>query len=514
MEERQVDRRVWTSATALLACLALFKMLIHFVNNGAYGYFIDELYYIACSKHLAWGYVDHPPLSIFILTITRALLGDSLFAIRLPAVLAGAASVFLTGRMARELGGGRFAQCMAALAYMAMGVPLATTTFFSMNAFDHLFWISCALIVIRIVRTDNPKLWLAFGLVAGFAMLNKISIAFLAFGIVVGLLATPHRKQFLSPWIWLGGAVAFVIFLPHVIWQITHDFPTLEFMSNAKKYKITPMSPLAYLGGQIVEANPLTLPIWLAGLIYFLFAKSAKSYRVLGLAYLAVLLLFIIQQVKVYYLGPAYAMLAAGGAIAIEGVAQRRQWRWLKPALFGFVSVGGAWMAPLVLPILPPETYIRYGSLTGIQPPKEERGRMAELPQYLADRFGWENMVVTVARVFTALPPQDRARCAILAGGYGEAGAVDFFGPRYGLPKAISGHNNYWLWGPGDATGEVVISIGSSRERLLEFFETVEQADIIVSPYAMPRETNLPVYVCRHLKRPVEEVWPQLKHFI
>jgi len=512
MEERQSAQPFWSSATALLVYLALIKVAIHFLTNGNYGYFRDELYYIACSEHLDWGYVDQPPLSILILKITRVLLGDSIFAIRLPVVLVGAACVFLTGLMARELGGGRFAQSLAALAYMVMGVPLVMASCFSMNAFDYLFWIGCALTVIRIVKTNNPKPWLVFGLVAGIAMMNKISIAFFAFGIVVGLLLTPQRKQFLSPWIWLGGALAFLIFLPNVIWQATHDFPTLEFMSNARKYKISPMSPLGYLSAQIIETNPFTAPIWLVGLGYFLFAKSSRPLRPLGWAYVAILLLFIIQQAKAYYLAPAYAMLVAAGAVAIESFARRHHWNWLKPALIGFLVLGGVLLAPMAIPVLPPETYLRYQRFLGIEPPREERDFVAEMPQHFGDRFGWENMVATVAQVYNALPAEEQARCAIVAGNYGEAGAVDFFGPRYGLPKAICGHNNYWLWGPRDTTGEIAIWMSSSKENLEKYFEEVELAATVVSPHA--RETGLPIHVCRKLKRPIQELWPQIKDFI
>jgi len=493
--------------------LALVRVLIHFLTNGTYGYFRDELYYIACSKHLAWGYVDHPPLSVFILALTRGLLGDSLFAIRVPAVLAGAAVISFTGIMARELGGGRFAQGIAALGSLVAGSLLAMTSFFSVNAFDLLFWVACALAVIRIMKTDNQRLWLAFGALAGLAMMNKISIAFLGFGIVVGLALTRQRRHLLSRWFWVGGLLALLILLPYLWWQFTHDFATLEFMRHATEFKNAQIRALDYLGAQILLTNPFAAPIWIAGLGYLLFANSARSYRLLGIAYVAILALFLVQGAKAYYLAPAYPMLMAAGGVAIEDFTRKRR-RWLRPALIGVVCAGGILLAPLAVPLLSPAAYTRYATAIGVAPPKEERNQLGELPQHLADRLGWENMVATIARVYQALPAAERARAAILANNYGEAAAVDFFGPSHGLPPAISGHNNYWLWGPGWATGDVVIAVGVPADDLRQSFTTVEQADTIVSKYAMPSETNLPVYVCRQLKRPVAEVWPQLKRFI
>lgn len=508
----EAPRPLWWSDTALLVYLALGKLLIHFWSNGTYGYFRDELYYVACSDHLAWGYVDHPPFSIAVLAATRRLLGDSIFALRLPVVLAGAASVFLTGRMARALGGARFAQWLAALAFLVMPASLAMGSFFSMNAFDLLFWIGMVLILIRMLNTGDPRLWLAFGLVAGFGVLNKISVAFLGFGLVVGLLLTRQRRLLANRWVLVGGAVAALIVLPHIVWQFAYGFPTAEFIRNATAYKITAMSPLQFLQAQVLLAGPLTVPIWLAGLGYLLFARAAERYRVLAIAYLAVLALLIVQHGKAYYLVPAYAMLLAGGAVAIERATESR--RWLRLVVGTATALGGVVVAPLAIPLLPPETYVRYTETIGVQPPQEERNAIGALPQHFADRFGWENLVATIAHVYHALPLNDQLACAILGSNYGEAAAVDFFGGRYGLPKAISGHNNYWLWGPRGATGEVVIAVGFPRKELDAAFESVEQAATIESPYAMPSETNLPVYVCRRLRVPLNDAWPKLKRFV
>ena len=507
------ETRLARLSIAPLLCLAAVQVLVHLLGNGSYGYFRDELYYLACADHLGWGYVDHPPLSIFLLAVTRGLFGDSIFAIRLPALLAGSGSVFLTGLLARELGGGRFAQTTAALGCLVMATPLALSSFFSMNAFDYLAWVVTALLLARILRTGRTRLWLAFGGVVGLALLNKISIAFLGFGLVVGLLLTPQRRLLLDPRAWIGATIAFALFVPHLVWQVVNGFPTLEFMRNAQQYKILAMSPLQYLGAQVMLTSPFVAPVWLLGLACLLAAPSLRRYRTLGLAYLAILGVFLAQQAKAYYLAPAYPMLVAAGTVALEGFTQRRR-RWLRPSVAVWLAIGGLVVVPLAMPLLPPATYVSYTQRLGISPPREERSQVGELPQIFADRFGWENMVATIAGVYRSLPSSDQARVSIFTGNYGEAGAVDFFGRRFGLPKAISGHNSYWLWGPGQATGEVVIVVGVAADELRELFASVEPVATVVSPYAVPAENNLPVYLCRQLKLPLAEAWPRVKRFI
>jgi hypothetical protein len=498
------------TAVVVLVGLAVGKLLIHFATNGNYGYFRDELYYLACSNHLAWGYVDQPPLSIGILAATRALLGDSIFAVRLPVVLSGAVCVVLTGLLAGALGGNRYAQGLAALAYLVTATTLAMSSFFSMNAFDLLFWLACMHIIVRLLRGGDTRWWLLLGAVAGLGMLNKYSVAFGVFGLIAGMALTPSRRYLLSGRLLASGALAALIFAPHLLWEVSNGFPTAEFIRNATAHKIVAMSPAAFFAAQIIENNAFTAPLWLGGLGYLLFAPALRRFRPLGWMYVVVLLILLLQRAKPYYLAPAYPALLAAGALAVE----RLRWRWLRVALPIWLVVGGVTVGAMAIPALPPATYVSLSPLLGVKAPQEERGHTAKMPQVLADRFGWENMTATIARVYNGLPPEQRAGAAILAGNYGEAAAVDFFGPRYGLPKAISGHNNYWLWGPRGATGAVVIAVGIAKADLQKYFATVDQADTIVSAYALPLEANLPVYVCRDLRIPIEQAWPQLRRFI
>jgi hypothetical protein len=305
-----------------------------------------------------------------------------------------------------------------------------------------------------------------------------------------------------------------VIFLPYLLWQFHYDWPMLELLRRGQLYKNYPLSPLQFLWGQILEVHPFNLPIWLAGLYFYLVSKPGKPYRLLGWTYVAILIVFFILKAKTYYLAPAYPMLLAAGAFAIETFIQERQWNWLKPATVSVLVSGGIATAPFAMPVLPVETYIRYQDFLGIQAPQTERHKFGKLPQGYADMFGWENMVATVARVYNSLSPEERAKCAIFTSNYGEAGAIDFFGKKYGLPKAISGHNNYWLWGPGNYTGEIVITVGPRLEDVKKTFDQVELGATVVSEYAMPYESDLPVYICRKPKMPLKEVWPRVKNYI
>jgi len=505
--------RLTRAEVLILAGFAAARVVLHLLTNGRYGYFRDEFYYLACADHLAWGYVDHPPLSIGVLALTRAVLGTSIQAIRLPVVLAGGATVALAGLTARAMGGGRFAQALACLTVLAAPVFLAMGTFFSMNAFDQLFWTLGAYLLVRIITTGNPRLWLWFGVVAGLGLLNKISMAFFGFGIVVGLLATRQRRRFASGHLWLGGLIALLLFLPHVGWQIRHGWPTLEFIHHATQHKITVSSPLAFLGAQGLLLSPLSAPIWVAGIVYGLIGRDGRRFAVLSVAYLVVLGLFLVTNAKTYYLSPAYPMLLALGAVWLARVTAAR--RWIRPVAFGVLLAGGAALVPMGLPILDPQTYPRYESALGLAPPVEERGPVGPLPQHFADRFGWQEFVDTVAGAYHALDEPDRRRCAVVTSNYGEAGAIDLLGPARGLPPAVCPYNNYFLWGPRRFTGDVALAcIHDSRMPWLEEqFDEVTEVARFRHPLVMPYQDDRPLCLCRGLKTPVEQFWQSIRSF-
>jgi len=503
------------SDVAVVLYLALAKLVLHFLTNGQYGYFRDELYFLACGERLDWGYVDQPPLIAVAARVTRALFGDSLFAIRLFPAIAGALLVLLTGLIARELGGGRFAQVLACVAVIIAPGYLLLHTWLTMNAFEPLLWMLCAYLLILILKGGDEKLWLLFGATAGVGLLNKHSMLFFGSGLVAGLVLAGQGRRLLSKWALLGGLLAFVIFLPNVWWQWARGWPMLELLRNVEVTKNYQASLAEFFAGQLLLTHPLNFPLWLAGLYFYLRAETGKKFRALGWSYLIVYALMIFLKGKVYYLAPIYPMLLAAGGVWFEGaLAARPRLVWARAALIVVLLAGGAALAPLVLPVLPVETFIRYARTFGMQEGvKTENQKLGRLPQHYADMFGWENMTATVARVFHNLPPEEQMKCAIYTQNYGEAGAIDFFGRAYGLPKAISGHQNYFLWGPRGHTGECVIIIGGKAQDHAKIFGEVREAARVWSDYAMPYETDLPIYVCRQPKLSLQEVWPQVKHY-
>lgn len=500
-----------------LLLLAIVKMLLHCWVNLRDGYFIDEFYYLACGERLDWGYVDHPPLVAVIAAATRFLLGDSVFALRISAALAGSAMVFFAGRLARELGGGRFAQILAALAVFAVPVFTAVHGYYSMNAFDQLFWLLGAYLLMLIIHHGRPRDWILFGLLMGIGLMNKISILFFGLGLAVGILLTPQRRWLRESWIWIAAALAFTIFLPHILWQIAHGWPTLEFIQNASTYKNLPLTPLEFLVGHFLEMNYLLLPLALAGLVWCFGTSTGKSGRILSWIYIVVLALMIAQKGKTYYAAPALSLILIPGAVAVEQGLARGSWTPARRAagvmVCVYVIVGIAIMTPFAIPILPTETYIRYAEWLGIHPSTGERKAVGKLPQFFADRHGWPEMVETIARAYDSLPPEDKAECVIFTGMYGQAGAINLLGKPYGLPRAISAHNSYYLWGPGEKRGNVVIAYGVNQKNLEAQFEEIQEAARFVHPYVMPYENDLPVFICRLPKTTLQEIWPKIKHY-
>ena len=481
------------------------------LTDSRYGYFRDELYYLACAQHLDWGYVDQPPLIALIAWFARHVFGDSLLGLRLLPGLAGAAMVWLTGQTARQLGGGRWAQGFAALCAFLAPIFLLLDRWLSMNAFEPLFWLGCSYLVIRIVKTGDQQLWIWFGVLAGLGLENKYSIAVFAMGLVVGLLLTPARQALRKKWIWIGGAIAFLIFLPNLIWNIQHQWPFLELMRNIRASgRDIDMAPLQFLGTQVLIMSPIALPVWLAGLSYFLVSKNGKAYRALGWAFVITLGTFIVLHGKLYYPAPAYPMLFSAGAVAIEGWIAGPARAWLKPALVAVLILLTVPLVPLVMPVLPIDTFLTYQTKLPFSSPRTEKSHLkAALPQHFADEFGWQEMVAKVARIYVSLPPDQRAQAAIFGGNYGECAAIDFFGPKYGLPRCISGHQNYFFWGPGSATGEVVIMLGARPDRARSRFREVQVVDMLDDPYNQIESD--PVLLCRGLKQDLRQLWPKLK---
>ena len=493
----------------LVAALATLKLLLHLYADRYYGYFVDELYNLALARHLAWGYVDVAPMIALIGRIELTLFGSSLSAIRLAPALAGAALVLLTGAMARELGGRRFAQGLASLCVLLAPGILALDHFLNVNAFEPLCWMGCALVLIRIVNTGNEKLWLWFGLLAGIGLETKHSMLIFGFALIAGLALTVERKHLFNRWVALAGVLAFLLFVPNLVWNIQHRFPFLELQENIRRdSRNVSLSFGSFFGQEILAMLPLSLPIWIAGL----WALVRGRYRALAFAWGITTAIIFAMNPRVYYLFPAFPVLFAAGAVQFEAWLAGPRVAWIKPAYCTLMVLMGALLAPTLLPLLPPETYIRYVAATHLQPPPIENARLGPLPQLFADQFGWEDMAGAVARVYYSLPAEVRPRTAIFGQNYGQAGAIDLFGPKYGLPPAISGHQNYFLWGPRGATGESMIVMAGNQPDLESKFVSVRRVARVAHPYSMPYE-HIYIFYCQGLKGPLADAWPKVKNW-
>ena len=501
-------------AAAIILYFAVIKLLLHLIFNSGYGYFRDEFYYMACGENLDFGYVDHPPLIALIARFSTLLLGESVYAIRIFPAVAGAVTVFLTGLITRELGGGKFALVIAGVASLFSPVLIIQSGYLSMNALDITFWTAALYVLVLIIKYDKEKLWINFGIIAGIGLQNKISILFLGLGLGIGMLLTPYRKYFTSKYFWMGTCIAVLIFLPHIIWQISHGWPTLEFIANASAYKIKHTSPVEFILNHFLELHPVSVILLFTGLVYFIIIEKSGRYKILPIIYLSVLVFFLFQNTKPYYMSVLIPLMIALGAAAVDILSGDRLRTWMKTAIVVFFLPGYFWSVPLVLPVLGIDDYISYADYFGMKPSSGENHEMGLLPQHYADRFGWNEIVYAVKEAYDGLSEEEKHKALVFGQNYGEAGAVNLLGRKYGLPYAISSHNSYWLWGyPEDFTGDVLIVIGSNMKDNSEFFESVEQVSTASNKYAMPYENNLPVFVCRNLKVSPEDLWQRIKNF-
>ncbi len=495
-------------AWTLLAILCGAKLLLHLLTSVRhYGYFRDELYFLDMARHLDWGYVDAAPL-IALYAKAALAMGGSLAALRILPALAGTALVALAILIARELGGKGYAQALAGLAVLLAPGILVMDSLLTMNAFEPLYWMGCVLVLARILRTGNSRLWPWFGLLAGLGLENKHSTLFFGFAVAAGVLLTRHRRELLRPGIWIAGGIALAIFAPNVIWQIRHHFPTLEDLANVRREgKNVILGPAAFVKAQIVAMHPILFPVWLLGAIALL---RDRCWRPLGLAFVVFFAAMELAHAKDYYLFPIYPMALAAGAVAIERWTASRTVVW-RAAVAAVILAGGLATLPLATWMLPPERYIAYEKALGFQHQKEEVHHEGPLPQPIGDQFGWPEMARDVAAIYDGLPPAERARTGILAGNYGEAGAINLFGPAMGLPRAWSRHQNHWFWGPPTQDYRNLIVLQFSRKDVEENC-TSWAAFPHENPWGMAEE-NTPIYLCRGATFDLRKVWLHYHHW-
>ncbi len=496
-----------------LLTVAAAQLLLHLFTTGNYGVFRDEYYYLACADRPAWGYVDQPPFSIWVLAAWKAIFGDSVHSIRLLPALCGSALIVLVGAVAARLGGGKWAQLFGGAGSAIGAAGLVICGFYSMNCYDFLVWTGAYYLLIRVAEDGDGRWWPWLGLVLGIGLFNKIGVLVFGLALTAGILATRLRRHLLDRRLYLGGATAMLFLLPYVLWNAAHDWPTREFIDNAKQYKIAVISPLDFLAENVLEANPVTVPLWLGGLLWILFARPAKPYRIVGLMFVVTWAFLVMQKSKPYYFASSMPVMMAAGGAAWERWTSAGRWRWARWAMAANLGLGLMVFLPLGLPVLSPSDLDAYQKRLGMVPNTGEVGHDSELPQYFSDRFGWPNLARVVAEVYAGLPAGDREHAIVLGRNYGHSGALEYWSKEYDLPPVYGRHNNYWLWGPPPAGEQtVVIAIGFETETLEEIFGEVVEAGVAETQWAM--ESHLRIYVCRGLKRPIEEVWAEAKVFI
>ena len=514
------DRQQLRKTMLIVWAMALATLLFHIYFNNRYGYFRDEFDYMSCGDHLQWGYVDQPPLIPFLIHLCRALFGDSLRIIRLIPAIASSLLLVHAASLARALGGRRYAMLLTAVCVLVAPQYLSNGSLLGTNCLEPNLWMGAAYFAILAVRDANPPYWIWFGLLAGIGLEEKYTIALFGFGIVVGLLLTEQRRVFLTPWIWLGGLAAFLVFLPNLLWNIHYHWPFLQLMHNIRlEGRDVILGPFDFFLQQILLVNPFAAPIWLTGLFALLFSARLKPYRFLGWCYLVCYGVMFALHGKNYYLSPIYPMLLAAGAViisvAIDGPESHpRRLQWLKPVIAVLLIANGIFLLPVVVPVLSPDGFLAYAKHLPMKLPVMEHDHArAALPQWYADQFGWKEIVDETAVAWNRLTPEERQdkNCGIFAQDYGQAGAIDFLGRPMGLPDALSGHQTWFLWGPRGYSGNCLIVLGDRRARLEQLFQHVEYVgESAPSEYAL--EQQISVYICRGPKfGTLADLWPQLK---
>jgi hypothetical protein len=484
--------------TIILLGISFLNLLIHLLTNGQYGFHRDELYIIDCSKHLAFGYIDMPPLTPFFAKLTISLLGETLQGLRFFPALLSSIIVFLTGLMAREMGGRLFAQILASLTIIVAPIYLVAGTQFQTIPLDQFFWVLTCYLFIRFINTNNQRLWLLIGLVVGLGLLAKYSVAFLAFAIFIGILTSNQRKLLSRRWIWFGALFGLFIFLPNIVWQVRNGFPVLEHMQALRKDESTPT--LQFLIEQILIIHPFTLPIWIAGILFFIFSEQFRKYRILVWIYFIPLVVFLLMKGQSYYMGPAYPVFLAAGSVILEIKLLKKQMNWLKYAIPIILIVSSVITSPLWLPVLSIEKMKKFG--------------IADFSYDFREMIGWPELVSSVSTVYENLPNEDKKNTIIITGNYGEAGSINHYGSKFGLPEAASGIGSYYYWGPGNPDATTVIFVGYPEGYLKSYFSDVTIKEVFKNKYGINNEEQgILIILCRKPNKPISELWIEFKHF-
>lgn len=502
--------------TIVLGFFVLLKLVIC-AYPLEYGYFRDELYYIALSHHLDWGYIDVPPLLPLCIAFLRCMIGNSLFAIHLFSAMTGVLVLIITWMMVKKMGGKLFSQLLALVCVTLAPCYIGAGSMCNYDCLNQLFWALALYFLVALLVSENKKYWIYFGIAAGLGLMSKFDMLWLGAGVSIALVLTTQRKYFLTYQFWLGGIVALLIVSPYLIWIATHDFLTIEYFIKYHS-ETNPINLFGLIIEQIVVLNPLAFPVWLMGIYYFLFNKTGKRFRLLGIAYFIVLILCIILQTKFYLNLPYYFVLFAGGAVCIESsFAGKYKYNWLMTIYVALMVALGLFFIPFARPVLSIPAFIKYAELSNHFLPSfqtEREIKSTVLPQGFADRFGWEEMAAEFGRIYNSLPDEEKKNAVIVVGNYGEAGAVDFYREKYNLPPVICGHLQYYLWMPKELSEKTIV-ISIERDGIngpKKVLNDVKQVGMTHSEYAIYYENNVPICLSRGFKIPTKKALQSLKN--
>ncbi len=498
-------------AATLVLLQAALKLVLHVGVNlrTPYGLHRDELLYLGMGQHLRFWGMDFPPAIAIVAEVSRVLLGDSLVAIRFFPAVFGSAVVVLAALIAREMGGGRIAQGLAAFCVLTCPLFLRSANLLQPVVMDQLIWTGAVYALVRLCRGYGPGGWLLLGLVLGLGLLTKFSVTFLGLAIAIGVVASPLRVALLTPWPWIGVASAVAVGAPSLVGQIRLGFPVLAQMADLRASQLERIGPADFLLGQLLWGPAVALAI--VGLYGLLASQALRPFRAVGWSCVAAFAILVLLQGKPYYAGPLYPALFAAGAARFERATDGLTGEVLQLGTVAVLFAFGLIVLPLGVPILPPAAMAQYAHALGVEAAvRTNTGEMGSLPQDYADMLGWEEQVAAVARVYHGLPADQREDAVVVAGNYGEAGALEFYGPRYGLHEVVSPAGSYWFFGPGDRPGEVVITIGVPADDLRRFFDSVETAATVSHAWTVEEERNLTVNVGTRPRRTLQQIWPSL----
>jgi 4-amino-4-deoxy-L-arabinose transferase-like glycosyltransferase len=494
----------------LLLTIGSLKLAAHFATLAItpYEFHRDEFLYMAMGNYLRLWQMDFPPLIAVIANVARGVFGDSLFALRLAPALAGTAVMVLSIVIAREVGGGRMAQFLAGCAVLISPLFLRSAALFHPVVFDQLWWTLGFVAIIKLGKTKNPFWWIVLGIAGGLGLLTKFSIFFFGFGVLVGVVLSPLRTYFRTPWPYIAVGIALMIGSPSIVGQFALGFPVFGQMHTLRSVQLQRVTVGEFLIGQVMMLGPGIL-LALAGTAFLIVAERMHPYRAVGWACIVTFLLLLLLQGKPYYIGPIYPTLLAAGAVSVEALVGFAR-RIVVTSILVLIIAYGLLALPFGLPVLPPPAMARYAASSGVtQAITTNSGTVLPLPQDYADMLGWKEVVEAVADAYHTLPPEDRQRAVILASNYGEAGAIDFYGSRYGLPRAVSPAGSYWFFGPGDKPGEIAVALGI--EDLDRYYEHVELIGRFDDPWLVPEQRNNPIVVAWNPRGgTLQQVWPSL----